>query len=72
MLTSGYATCRAIFPQQNIYISCRDMECAIILGTFLGCFRTFGYLFRLFPDFWVKFDFFRNNPDFWVLILIFY
>ena len=55
-------------------------------GYFGGCFRIFGYLFRLFPDFWVsffgyfrifgyhslvKFDFFQNNPDFWVLILIF-
>ena len=43
----------------------------------LGCFRIFGYLFRLFPDFCVsfflvQFDFFRNNPHFWVLILIFY
>ena len=44
---------------------------------FLGCFRIFGYLFQLFPDFWVsfflvQFDFFRNNPHFWVLILILY
>ena len=46
----------------------------------------FGYLFGLFPDFWVsffgysqifgyhflvKFDFFLNNPDFGVLILMF-
>ena len=43
---------------------------------FLGCLRIFGYLFRLFPDFWVslflvQFDFFSNNPHFWVLILIF-
>ena len=60
--------------------------CAIILGTFWGCSWIFGYLFGLFPDFWVsifgysrtfgchflvKFDFFRNNPDFGVLILIF-
>ena len=60
--------------------------CAIILGTFLGgCSWIFGYLFGLFPDFWVsffgysrifgyhflvKFDFFLNNPDFAVLILI--
>ena len=51
-----------------------------------GCSRIFGYLFELFPDFWVsffgysrnfgyhflvKFDFFKNNPDFGVLILIF-
>ena len=60
--------------------------CAIILGTFWGCSRIFGYLFGLFPDFWVsffgysrifgyhfllKFDFFQNNPAFWVLISIF-
>ena len=47
----------------------------------------FGYLFGLFPDFWVslwaiprflgiivlvKFDFFRYNSELWVLILIFY
>ena len=53
---------------------------------FGGCSRIFGYLFGLFPDFWVsffgysrifgyhflvKFDFFKNNPDFGVLILIF-
>ena len=29
--------------------------CAIILGSFLGCSRIFGYLFGLFPDFWVSF-----------------
>ena len=29
--------------------------CAIILGTFLGCSRIFGYLLGLFPDFWVSF-----------------
>ena len=50
-------------------------ECVIILGTFLGRFRIFGYLLGLFSDFWVsflvKFDLFRNNPDFWVLTLIF-
>ena len=60
--------------------------CAIILGTFWGCSQIFGYLFGLFPDFWVsifwlfpyfwisfllKIDFFQNNPDFEVLILIF-
>ena len=61
--------------------------CAIILGTFMGvCSWNFGYLFGLFPDFWVsfsgysrifgyhflvKFVFFKNNPDFGVLILIF-
>ena len=60
--------------------------CAIILGTFWGCSRIFGYLFGIFPNFWasffgysqifgyrflVKFDFFKNNPDFAVLILIF-
>ena len=53
--------------------------CAIILGTFFGTGVLpnifFGYLLRVFPDFWVsiflvKFDFFKNNPDFWVLILI--
>ena len=42
---------------------------------FGGCSRIFGYLFGLFPDFWVsflvKFGFFQNNPDFGVLILIF-
>ena len=53
---------------------------------FGGCSRIFGYLFGVFPDFWVsffgysrnfghhfwvKFDFFKNNPDFGVLILIF-
>ena len=53
---------------------------------FWGCFRIFGYLFGLLPDFWVsffgysqifgyhflvKFDFFKNNSDFGVLILIF-
>ena len=50
-------------------------------AVFWGCSRIFGYLFGLFPDFWVsflaipgfffKFDFFQNNPDFGVLILIF-
>ena len=29
--------------------------CAIILGTFWGCSRIFGYLSGLFPDFWVSF-----------------
>ena len=53
---------------------------------FGGCFRIFGYLFGLFPDFGVsfsgysrifgyhflvKFDFFRNNLDLGLLILIF-
>ena len=49
---------------------------------FGGCSRIFGYhflaipgflgiIFWLFPDFWVKFDFFKNNPDYGVLILIF-
>ena len=42
---------------------------------FWGCSQIFGYLFGLFPDFWVsfliKFDFFQNNPDFGVLILMF-
>ena len=53
---------------------------------FGGCSWIFGYLFGLFPNFWVsffsysrifgyhflvKFDFFKNNPDFGVLILIF-
>ena len=50
------------------------------VGTFSGVLPDFckiGYLFRLFPDFWVsfflvQFDFFRNNPHFRVLILIFY
>ena len=30
-------------------------KCVIILGTFLGYFRIFGYLFGLFLDFWVSF-----------------
>ena len=53
---------------------------------FWDCSKIFGYLFGLFPDFWVSFfgysrilgyhflvkiDFFQNNPDFGVLILIF-
>ena len=53
---------------------------------FWGSSRIFGYLFGLFPDFWVqffwllpdfwvsfflKFDFFWNNPDFGLLISIF-
>ena len=28
---------------------------AIILGTFSGVLQILGYLFRLFPDFWVSF-----------------
>ena len=66
---------------------CRDTGMCHYFGYFLGgCFRIFGYLYGLFPDFWVscfgysrifvyyflvKFDFFKNNPDFGVLILIF-
>ena len=59
------------------YFGCLYGGAPGFLGTFLGYSQIFGYLFGLFPDFWVssflvKFDFFRNNPDFWVLILIFY
>ena len=66
---------------------CRDTGICHYSGYFFGsCSRTFGYLFVVFPDFWVsffgysrifgyhflvKFDFFKNNPDFGVLILIF-
>ena len=51
---------------------CRDTGMCHYFGyLFWGCSRIFGYLFGLFPDFWVKFDFFKNNSDFGVLILIF-
>ena len=66
---------------------CHDTGMCHYFGYFFGgCFQIFGYLFGLFPDFWVsffgysrifgyhflvKFDFFLNNPDFGVLILIF-
>ena len=41
-------------------------------GYFFGVAPGFlGIIFWLFPDFWVKFDFFKNNSDFGVLILIF-
>ena len=66
---------------------CRDMGMCHYFGYFFGgCSQIFGYLFGLFPDFWVsffgysrifgyhflvKFDLFKNNPDFGVLILIF-
>ena len=55
---------------------CRDSTMCHYFGYFLGCSWIFGYLFGLFPDFWVsflvKFDVFRNNQNIWVLILIFY
>ena len=38
---------------------------------FWAILRVLGIIFWLFPEFWVKFDFFLNNPDFGVLILIF-
>ena len=66
---------------------CRDTGMCHYFGYFFGgCSQIFGYLFGLFPDFWVsffgyswifgyhflvKFDFFQNNPDFGLLILIF-
>ena len=66
---------------------CRDTGMCHYFGYFFGgCSWIFGYLFGLFPEFWVpffgysrifgyhflvKFDFFLNNPDFGVLILIF-
>ena len=66
---------------------CHDTGMCHYFGyLFWGCSFIFGYLFGLFPDFWVsffgysrifgyhflvKFDFFQNNPDFGVLILIF-
>ena len=66
---------------------CRDTGMCHYFGYFFGgCSWIVGYLFGLFPDFWVsffgysrifgyhflvKFDFFKNNPDFGVLILIF-
>ena len=48
-----------------------------VIPGFLGAFfwailRCLGIIFWLFPDFWVKFDFLKNNPDFWIFILIFY
>ena len=52
--------------QRVTYIHWLIRRCAIILGTFFGYSRIFGYHFL------VQFDFFRNNPDFWVLIFIFY
>ena len=66
---------------------CCDTGMCHYFGYFLGgCSRIFGYLYGLFPNFWVsffgysrifgyhflvKFDFFQNNRDFRVLILIF-
>ena len=34
---------------------CRDTGMCHYFGYFLGCSRIFGYLFGLFPDFWVSF-----------------
>ena len=79
--------CSRHFSGGGVTSICRDMGMCHYFGYFFGgCSQSFGYLFGLFPDFWVsffgysrifgyhflvKFDFFKNNPDFGVSILIF-